>query len=66
MYLSNGRKIFSIARRFLSDLSRRELDFFLDKVDLMEIEKGAFFTPTVSSLPRTFWRNYNKFVGGNR
>ena len=65
MYLTNGRKIFCIARKFLSDLSLRELAFFLDEVELREISEG-FFTPKISFLPRTFWRKYNKLVGGNR
>ena len=66
LYLTDGEKIFSIARRLLSDLSRRELEFFLREVKLKEISKGAFFTPKVSFLPRIFWRTYNKVVGGNR
>lgn len=65
MYITDGRKIFSIARKFFSDLSRKELDFFLGEANLREIGAGALFTPTVSFLPRTFWHVYNKVVGGN-
>lgn len=66
IYFTEGTKIFQVANRLFLDISNRELDNFLKKIGLMRIEKGSFFTPKISHLPRAFWQSYNKEIGGNR